>query len=616
MTQGCRMGTIALVVCALVSTSPALGQPLPQTHTRPLTRPSAGQRAHGSKRSQAAQRDSTTWRDWWKNAVIYEVYPRSFQDTNGDGIGDLNGITEHLDYLQRLGVDAIWLTPVYPSPNVDFGYDISDYFNINPEYGTLADFDRLMAEASKRHIRVIMDMVMNHTSSEHPWFVAARSSRDNPHRGWYVWRDGKGETATNKGQPPNNWGAFGHSAWEWDEKTRQYFYHRYSVQQPDLNWYNPAVKQMFKNILGFWLKRGVAGYRFDAIGDLFEDPNYEDEAVARDKDGKTIIESRGNPVLERTKQFDLPAAHTVMSEMHAHVHDFDTAAFPGSRVLIGETLTRSLDELLKWYGTPEKAEFDLPMDTQLGFISKLDVTAFRQRLVDAETALGNHVPLLVFDNHDRPRMDVRYGDGVHDVAIQRALATVFLASGGAALMYYGDEIGMKTTPAARREDVKDRMGGVANWPVIRGRDGERTPMQWDATANAGFTTGRPWLPVPPSASEINVKLEERDPNSLLAWYRALIKLKKTNPALAAGVNVMLDRSNDKVLSWNRVASGAGTVVVSVNFTAEQQIVNLSGEVEPKSGSLHTLLKSSESRDPVSLDHIELGPFGVFIGDIR
>jgi alpha-glucosidase len=301
--------------------------------------------------------------------------------------------------------------------------------------------------------------------------------------------------------------------------------------------------------------------------------------------------------------------------MHDHIHRFDSTSFPSSRVLIGETLTHSVDELAKWYGTGEQPEFDLPMDTQVGFVNKLDVPTFRKRLVDAETALGNHVPLLVFDNHDRPRLDARYGDGVHDTAIQRALATVLFASGGATLMYYGDEIGMKTTPPTRREDVKDRMGGVANWPAMRGRDGERTPMQWDSSENAGFSTGTPWLPVPPSAKEINVKAQEHDPNSLLEWYRGLIKLKKTNLALARGSNVMLDTSNNNVLSWSRQTPGAATVVVTVNFTAEQQVVDLAGEVGPKAGRLHTLLKSPGGADPASLDRIELGPFGVFVGEI-
>ncbi len=238
--------------------------------------------------------------DWWKNAVIYEVYPRSFQDTNGDGIGDLNGITERLDYLKDLGVDAIWLTPVYPSPQVDFGYDISDYRNIDPQYGTLADFDRLVAEAGKRNIRVIMDMVMNHTSDKHKWFLESRSSRNNAYRDWYVWRDGKGETAANPGGPPNNWQSlFGHSAWQWDEKTRQYYYHKFYIQQPDLNWNNPKVHEAFKDIVRFWLERGVGGFRFDAITTLYEDPSLADEGIVHDSDGKPKINAFGDPQLGR-----------------------------------------------------------------------------------------------------------------------------------------------------------------------------------------------------------------------------------------------------------------------------------------------------------------------------
>ena len=219
-------------------------------------------------------------RDWWKNAVIYEIYPRSFQDSNGDGIGDLNGITAAPRLSQGTRRRRHLAHPVYPSPQVDFGYDISDYQNIDPQYGTLEDFDRLVAEANKRHIRIIMDMVMNHTSDKHKWFIQSRSSRTNPYRDWYMWHDGKGETATDKGQPPNNWQSdFGHSAWEWDEKTRQYYYHKFYIQQPDLNWNNPKVHQAFKDIVGFWLKRGVGGFRFDAITTLFEDPRLRDEDV-------------------------------------------------------------------------------------------------------------------------------------------------------------------------------------------------------------------------------------------------------------------------------------------------------------------------------------------------
>ena len=554
--------------------------------------------------------------DWWKNAVIYEIYPRSFQDTNGDGVGDLNGITQRLDYLRDLGVDAIWLTPVYPSPQVDFGYDISDYRNIDPQYGTLEDFDRLVAEAKKRHIRVIMDMVMNHTSDKHEWFLESRSSRDNPYRDWYMWRDGKGQTATSPGEPPNNWQSeFGHSAWQWDEKTRQYYYHKFYPQQPDLNWHNPKVHQAFEDIVSFWLKRGVGGFRFDAITTLYEDPALADEGIVHDKDGRPVINAYGDPQLDSSKTDNQPGVHEVIEEMRATAHKFDSTSFPGARVMIGETYMPNIGELRKMYGTQQKPEFQLPMDTQVGMINKLDVTEFRQRLVDAETRLGSNIPLLVFDNHDVHRMELRYGDGVHDTDIQRVLATILFASRGASLLYYGDEIGMKTTLPTRKEDVQDPIG-VTGWPKEKGRDGERTPMQWDDSGNAGFTKGKPWLPVPPNAESINVRNEERDSDSLLAWYKALIRLKKTEPAFEHGANVMLDTENTNVLSWMRQAHGAHMVVVSVNFTAESQTVNLqSGGAGMGAKNLRTLLKSPGAEDPKTLDHIALGPYGVYIGEM-
>ena len=558
--------------------------------------------------------------DWWKNAVIYEIYPRSFQDTNGDGIGDLNGITAHLDYLKELGVDAIWLTPIYPSPQADFGYDISDYENIDPQYGTLADFDHLIAEANKRHIRVVMDMVMNHTSDEHKWFLESRSSRTNPYRDWYVWHDGKGETATSKGEPPSNWQSdFGHSAWEWDEKTRQYYYHRFYIKQPDLNWNNPKVHEAFKDIIGFWLKRGVGGFRFDAITTLYEDPNLTDEGVVKDENGKPILNAFGEPELDSSKTDNLPGVHPVIQEMRAATDKFDSDTFPGKRVLIGEVYLPNVAELEKMYGPPGKPEFELPMDTQVGFINKLDVATFRARLTDAEGKLGGHIPLLVFDNHDRPRIDVRYGDGAHNTDIERVISTILFASRGASLFYYGDEIGMKTTPPARREDVKDPVG-ITGWPKEKGRDGERTPMQWDADANAGFAAAgvKPWLPIPPTYITVNVKAEQQNPDSLFAWYRSLIRLKKTNAAFAQGDNTMLDTANTKVLSWLRQAPGSPAVVIAVNFTAEPQTVSLvlPGAGPGASGKVTTLLKTPGASDPASLAAVLVGPYGVYIGEVQ
>lgn len=561
-----------------------------------------------------SSKDSANLRDWWKNAVIYEIYPRSFQDSNNDGLGDLNGITAHLDYLKELGIDAIWISPCYPSPQVDFGYDISDYENIDPAYGTLADFDHLVAEAKKRNIRIMMDMVMNHTSDKHKWFIESRSSRTNPYRDWYVWRDGKGETATDKGQPPNNWlSEFGHSAWEWDETTRQYYYHKFYIQQPDVNWDNPKIHEAFKNIMRFWYKHGVAGFRFDAITTLYEDPTLADENYIRDKDGNIVINAYGDKETDGKKTEFLPKVHDVMVEMRKASDDYPSNKFPGVHLFVGETYVPTINDLAKLYGTPQKPEFQLPMDTQIGLgINKLDVAAFRTRINEAETGLNGNIPLIVFDNHDNPRMDARFGDGVHDTDIQRVLSTVLFETHGASLFYYGDEIGMKTTPPTRKEDVKDPVG-ITGWPKEKGRDGERTPMQWDDSKNAGFSNATPWLPVPPNYTTINVKAEEADPNSLFHWYQKLIELKKTNDALANGDNVMLDVTNPSVLSWLR-KSGGNMVVIATNFTAQPQTVNLSTP-ETSGKTPKTLLKTPGAADPASLDKVELGPFGVYIGQL-
>lgn len=570
----------------------------------------------GAAHAQSTPAPTTNEQTWWKNAVICEIYPRSYQDTNGDGIGDLNGITQHLDYLKSLGVDAVWLSPIYPSPQVDFGYDISDYEAIDPQYGTMADFDHLIAEANKRHIRILMDMVMNHTSDKHKWFLQSRSSKDNPYRNWYVWKDGKGETATSKGEPPNNWRSdFTGSAWQWDPKTRQYYYHKFYAQQPDLNWNNPAVHQAFEKIIQFWLNKGVGGFRFDAITTLFEDPQWRDELPVLDKNGNPVRGPKGEIELQDTRTNNLPEVHPVMQEMRRVTDKYDSNKFPGDRVLIGETYLPNIGELEKQYGPPGKPEFQLPMDTQIGFINKLDVATFRQKLDDAETKLDGHTPLIVFDNHDNPRLDARYGDGLHNAAIERVISAILFGSRGAALFYYGDEIGMKTTPPERKDEVKDPVGRAA-WPFFKGRDGERTPMQWNTEKNAGFTTSNaPWLPVPPTYKTVNVQVEE-NPDSMLAWYRDLIHLKKTNEAFAQGNNVMLDSTNDKVLSWMRQGPDGSQVVIATNFTPEPQTVNLTDGGKVKGTHAKTLLKSEGGTDPASLDAVQLRPFGVYIGQVE
>ncbi len=580
--------------------------------------PAATQRAPatGGQTGQAASNPG-----WWNNAVIYEIYPRSFQDSNGDGIGDLNGITSRLDYLQKLGVDAIWLTPIYPSPQVDFGYDISDYDSIDPRYGTLDDFSRLVAEAKKRNIGIIMDLVLNHTSDQHPWFLESRSSRTNPKRDWYVWRDGK--RVNGKLEPPNNWeSVFGHSAWQWDAKTGQYYYHRFYIQQPDLNWNNPQVRNAMYDVARLWIRRGVAGFRLDAITSLFEDPSDTDEAYVLGPDGKPVINAYGDKEVMTNKTDNLPEVHDVLRELRRAT---DTAS--GRRVvLIGETYLDSIGDLRKMYGV-NNDELQLPMDMQVGFINKFDVGLFRRRINQAETGLNGDEPLFVFDNHDNPRWDryqtdaqgtADFGDGPHHDEIGRVIATVLFASRDTAMMYYGDEIGMVTTPPTRKEDVRDPIG-ITGWPKEKGRDGERTPMQWNAGPDAGFSSAgvKIWLPIPASYKRINVAAEEREPDSMLHWYEQIIALKKHDPALHDGEEIMLNTSDDHVLSWLRKSSHGEAVVVACNFTAEPRTMSFNLRAEGiQEERVKTLLKSPGAPEPRSLDRIELEPYGVYIGQIR
>jgi alpha-glucosidase len=537
---------------------------------------------------------------WWKHALLYEIYPRSFQDTDGNGIGDLKGIAQRLDYVKDLGVNAIWLSPIYPSPQVDFGYDISDYQAIDPQYGSMADFDRLLAEAHQRGIRVIMDLVLNHTSDEHKWFLESKSSRHNPKRDWYIWRDGKGP-----GKSPNNWlSVFGHSAWKYDAHTGQWYYHKFYAAQPDLNWRNPAVRKAMYDMMRFWMRKGVDGFRLDAITTLFEDPSFKDEPV---RPGTNAF---GDPNVEGTLTDNLPEVHDVLRELRKV-----TDEFPG-RVLIGETYLSSIADLRKMYGAHNN-ELQLPMDTQVGFINKLDAAAFRRKIQEAETQLHGDMPLFVFDNHDNARSWDRYGDGRHNEAIARVIATTLLASRAVALMYYGEEIGMVTTPPKRKEDVRDPVG-IAAWPIFKGRDGERTPMQWDASRNAGFTTGTPWLPIPPSYLTVNVAAESKQPASLLEWHQRLIHLRATNSALRDGTEVMLNTENNSVLSWLRKSPGGGaSVVVACNFTSAPQTVSFDLKSQGiHAATAHTLASAPAVGAEVPLGKVNLAPFGVYIGEVR
>ena len=578
--------------------------------------------------------------DWWKHAVLYEIYPRSFQDSNGDGVGDLNGITRRLGYLEHLGVDAIWISPMYPSPQVDFGYDISNYEAVDPQYGTLADFDRLVASGREHHIRIILDMVLNHTSDKHPWFAEAASSRTNPKHDWYCWSDGVPADApgvtdyqkrfvedgpNGKVVPPNNWvSLFGGSAWEWVPALHQFYYHKFYKQQPDLNWRNPQVEKAMFAAMRFWMDRGVAGFRLDAIPTLFEDPQMRNEPVAR-----AGVNAQGDPILNDIYTNMLPGVHDVLRRMRAMADTYSASSYPNTRVLIGETYLPNTAALLPWYGTPAHPELQLPMDMLVGFHAEggvstanasLNANHFRETLNAAETEIDSHQPLIVFDNHDNPRSWDRFGNGVHNLAIAKIVASMLLTARAMPLIYYGEEIGMVTSTPTRREDVKDPIG-ITGWPKEKGRDGERTPMQWDASnAQAGFSNDpRTWLPVPPDYTSVNVASESADSDSLLNWYENLIRLRREVSALRDGAMRMLDCHNVAVLCYLRKTSNnSEAAVVALNMSAKSQTaaIDLSAESITIHDMQTLLTDEKELSGAQHLASLPLAPFASWIGSVK
>jgi alpha-glucosidase len=532
---------------------------------------------------------------WWQHAVFYEIYPRSFADSNHDGIGDLNGITSKLDYVKDLGVDAIWITPCFPSPQVDFGYDVSDYENIDPMYGTLADFDRLQREAKKRGIRIILDFVVNHTSDQHNWFIDSRSSRHSRKRDWYIWRDGKGP-----GEPPNNWtSTFGGSAWTFDPQTGQYYYHYFYAQQPDLNWRNPAVREAMFDVTRWWYKRGVAGFRLDAVDTLFEDPQLRDNPVLAGKN------KFGDPNTEHKYTTKDPEVHDVL-------RDLRKIADEHGAVLIGETWTKDINELKQYYGEHSN-ELQMPMDLMFATVNQLSAPEFRRQIAAVDGAGG--WPVFVISNHDIERSYNRYGDGEHNDEIAKLMASLYLTLRGTPILYYGEEIGMENTDPKRKEDVKDPIGRTG-WPLEKGRDGERTPMQWDQSPSAGFTTATPWLPVPPSFTTRNVAAEMKDPFSILSVYRKLLTLRRENPALRDGEYISLNQSDPHVLSYLRRYKEKAVVVV-LNMSSQRQQVKIDFSREGLGGeSVHTLLRTQSHEVEVGpRSFISLEPFEAYIGEL-
>ncbi|HEU4326296.1 MAG TPA: alpha-amylase family glycosyl hydrolase [Roseiflexaceae bacterium] len=488
---------------------------------------------------------------WWQRGVIYQIYPRSFQDTTGNGVGDLPGIIERLDYLRWLGVDAIWISPIYPSPMADFGYDVADYCDIDPLFGTLADFDLLVDEAHRRDIRVILDYVPNHSSDQHPWFQESRATRYNPKRDWYIWRDPAPE-----GQPPNNWrSVFGGSSWTLDEHTGQYYYHAYLKEQPDLNWRSPGVQHAMLDVLRFWLDRGVDGFRIDALRQLIKDEQWRDNPPNPD------YQPGLNPyhALIPRHTTDLPEIMALIAKMRAVSDQYD------ERVLIGE-LYLSIERLVTYYGATGEG-------VQLPFNFHLILTPWRAgpiaeliRLYEAALPPGAW-PNWVLGNHDQPRLASRVGPQQAPVA-----ALLLLTLRGTPTLYYGDELGMRDVaiPPDLVQDPQEK-----NVPGLGlGRDPERTPMQWSGDPHAGFSVAEPWLPVAGDYEMVNVAVQREDPDSLLSLYRRLIALRRATPALAVGTCVEVVGQDD-LLTYVR-EHGAQRMLVVLNMGSQPQTVELGG----------------------------------------
>ena len=543
--------------------------------------------------AQNAPSDSAT-HPWYQHAVFYEIYPRSFMDTNGDGIGDLNGITSKLDYLKALGVDAIWIAPCFPSPQVDFGYDVSDYQNIDKMYGTLADFEKLQKLGQDHGIKIIFDFVVNHTSDQHSWFVDSRSSRTSDKRDWYIWRDGKGSNS------PNNWTAvFGGSAWQWDDKTKQYYYHYFYPQQPDLNWRNSAVVSAMYGTTEWWYQRGVAGFRLDAVDSLFEDPNLHDDPILPG------VTAYGDPEVDHKFTQKLPEVHVALKGLRAVADKYNA-------VLIGETWTDNVAELKTYYGSGHD-ELQMPMDL-MPTKFKFSAPVFREHFEQVDSS--GEWPVFVIGNHDIVRSWNRYGDGQHNDQIAKDMAAMYLTLRGTPILYYGEEIGMQNNDPQRREDVKDPIGRLG-WPNEKGRDGERTPMQWNEEPNAGFTTGTPWNAIPVTYKTYNVADELKDANSILNWYKALLALRHTDLALLDGDYIALNESDPNVFSYLR-KSGDYAVLVAINMSAVPQAVHFDlARQGIAATSAKTLLTTQTTlKEKASVAQISLEPFAVYIGALK
>ncbi|PWD51384.1 glucohydrolase [Serinibacter arcticus] len=529
-------------------------------------------------------------RPWWHTAVVYQVYPRSFADSNGDGVGDIPGITARLDHLDELGVDVVWLSPVYRSPHDDNGYDISDYTDVDPAFGTLADLDELIAEAARRDIGVVMDLVVNHTSDEHPWFEESRSSTDSAKRDWYWWRDAKpGTTAGEPGAEPTNWGSFfSGSAWQLDEATGQYYLHLFSRKQPDLNWENPEVRAEIYAMMRWWLKRGVAGFRMDVI-------NLISKRVGRDgslEDGAPRADGWGNGF---PQYVDGPRMHAFLAEMHQQVFD----AFPGTYLTVGETPGVTLEQA-RAYTDPANREVDMVfqfehMGLDHGVGGKFDprplhlpdLKANLARWQDGLAETGWNA--LYWNNHDQPRIVSRWGDdGEHRVVSAKTLGTVLHLHRGTPYVYQGEELGMPNAGFTSLEQYRDLESlnhaadaerlGIDPEVLLRGlaaqsRDNARTGVAWDGGPHGGFTTGEPWIGSTPGWEHTNAEAARADQGSVFHHYRRLIELRHTDPVVVDGEFALLAPEHEELWAFTRTTAEAQLVVLA-NLSGDELAVDL------------------------------------------
>lgn len=569
---------------------------------------------------------------WWQRAVFYQIYPRSFADGNGDGIGDFPGMIQKLDYLQDLGIDAVWLSPHYPSPQFDCGYDITDYKGIAPEYGTLSEFNRFIAGAHQRGIRVILDLVLNHTSHEHPWFIESRSSRHNPKRNWYVWKDGK---VDDNGilQPPNNWNStFDGIAWEFDPPTNQYYYHYFLKQQPDLNWHNPEVKREMWDSVRFWLDLGVDGFRLDAISTIYERPDMPKHPLDMSlaslrrilRDSRTPEEHAQARRLQKLMfqyQNHQPGLHELMQELRSVIDEYDDC------VLVAE------DDDIAYMGNGDNElhlVFNFPL-MRTGRLTPAWVRANqKERLTTLASISPSAWPCNTLGNHDSPRVYSHFGDGKNDQQLARISLALMLTLRGTPFLYYGEEIGMTDNYLEHIDDFRDLLGTwqyqaeidefgtppdlALQYAAKLTRDKNRTPMQWENSPNSGFSPAnvRTWLPVNTNYdSGVNVADQAADPASLLKFYQRILSLRKNNPALIGGDYLPLHEHSDDYLAFLRRAEQQ-TCLVVLNMVAKHLRIHFDLE-----GVSAQLLFSSQERQTnwLDLNLIQLSPFEILIAEM-